>query len=58
MPIIAVLALVLLFLAAVGNSWFWRPPAPAAWYGDALFYWGVFFLAVCLEWPILKSLGV
>ena len=57
MPFIVVLSLVLLFLAALGSSWFWRNPEDARWYGHAAFYWGVLFLAVYLAWPELKSLG-
>jgi hypothetical protein len=56
MPFICVLALVLLFIAALGSSWWWR--GGPVWYGNAAFYWGVFFLAVYLMWPTLKALGV
>jgi len=58
MPFIVVLCLVLLFVAALGQSWWWRGPEGALWYGHAAFYWGVFFLAVFLAWPVLKALGV
>ena len=58
MPFIAVLCLVLLFFAALGHSLWWRPPAPAIWYSSAIFYWGVFFLAVYITWPTLKALGI
>jgi hypothetical protein len=58
MPFIAVLCLVLLFIAALGSSWFWRPAAPSPWYGGAAFMWGVFCLAVYLCWPTLKALGL
>jgi hypothetical protein len=56
MPILAVVALVLLFFAALGSSWWWRGPAGTAWYGDACFHWGVFFLALILMWPIIEPL--
>jgi hypothetical protein len=61
MPFIVVLCLVLLFFAALGQTWFWRGPVTPGvqiWYGNALFCWGVFFLAVYLTWPTLKALGV
>jgi hypothetical protein len=61
MPFFAVLSLLLLLIAALGQSWWWRVPAGAPgypWYGGAVFYWGVFFLAVFLEWPTLKALGM
>ena len=58
MPFIVVLCLVLLFISALGSSWWWRAPAPAVWYGGAAFLWGIFFLAVYLTWPVLKSLGM
>jgi hypothetical protein len=59
MPFCAVLSLLLLFIAALGQSWFWRVGQPGlAWYGGAAFYWGVFFLALYLEWPTLKALGM
>ena len=58
MPFIVVLCLVLLFIAALGQTWWWRGPDPAGWYGHAAFYWGVFFLAVALTWPTLKALGM
>ena len=57
MPFLAVLAIVLLFIAALGQSWWWRTPA-GPWYGNAAFCWGVFFLAVYLTWPTLKALGL
>ena len=58
MPFIAVLCLVLLFLAALGESWWWRNPGSTTWYGGAAFYWGCFLLALYLTWPTLKALGV
>jgi hypothetical protein len=58
MPFIAVLCLVLLFIAALGSSWWWRVAAPQPWYGGAAFCWGVFLLAVYIMWPTLKALGV
>ena len=57
MPFIIVLALVLLFVAALGQSWWWRGPAGTMWYGSAAYYWGIFFLAVYLTWPELTKLG-
>ena len=58
MPFFAVLCLLLLFIAALGSSWFWRAPAPGyQWYGGAAFYWGVFFLALYVTWPTIKGLG-
>jgi hypothetical protein len=58
MPFVAVLSVLLLFIAALGSSWWWRGPADHPWYGSAAFYWGVFFLAVYLTWPTLKALGM
>lgn len=58
MPFIAVLCLVLLFLAAVGQSWFWRGPAGQPWYGIASLCWGLFLLALYITWPTLKGLGI
>jgi|HubBroStandDraft_6_1064221.scaffolds.fasta_scaffold84302_2 hypothetical protein len=57
MPFIAVLTVVLLFIAALGQTWWWRPVAPNPWYGGAAFVWGVFFLALYITWPTLKALG-
>lgn len=57
MPFVAVLALVLLLIAAVGASWWWRA-SPGPWYGGAVFAWGIFFLALYIEWPTLKALGL
>jgi hypothetical protein len=60
MQIIAVLSVLLLFIAAVGQSWWWRYPVqpgqPALWYGSAAFCWGIFFLSVYMTWPTLKSM--
>lgn len=58
MPFIAVLALVLLFIAALGQTWWWRGAAGTIWYGSAAFAWGIFCLAVYLTWPTLKALGL
>lgn len=61
MPFFAVLSLLLLLISALGQSWWWRVPAGQfgyPWYGGAAFCWGVFFLALYLEWPALKALGV
>jgi hypothetical protein len=57
MSLIAVLCLVLLFLAALGQSWWWRGPAGSLWYGSAAFYWGVFFFALYVMWPIIRALS-
>jgi len=61
MPFFAVLCVLLLLIAAAGQTFFWRvPPGQALgypWYGPA-FYWGVFCLAVYLTWPTLKALGL
>jgi hypothetical protein len=54
MAFFAVLALVLLLIAALGQSWWWR--AGELWYGGAAFAWGCFFLAVCLLWPVIHPL--
>ena len=56
MPLIAVLCLVLLFLAALGQSWWWRGPEGTLWYGSAAFYWGVFLLALYVTWPTISAL--
>lgn len=58
MPFIAVLCVLLLFIAALGQSWWWRTAVPSPWYGSAAFTWGVFLLAVYITWPTLKALGV
>ncbi len=60
MPIIAVLCVLLLFIAALSQSFGWRvqPPVPGPWYASAAFVWGVFFLALYMEWPTLKGLGL
>lgn len=57
MPFLAVLCLVLLFLAALGQTAWWRPTG-YPWYGHALFAWGIFFLALYLTWPALKAMGL
>ena len=54
MPFFAVLALVLLLIAALGQSWWWR--AADAWYGGAAFAWGCWFLALYLTWPTIRAL--
>ena len=54
MPFLAVLSLVLLLIAALGQSWWWR--AGELWYGGAAFAWGVFTLALCLLWPVIHAL--
>ena len=59
MAFVVVLALLLLLIAALGQSWWWRgapgQPGPA-WYPHAAFYWGVFFLAIYLTWPVIRPL--
>lgn len=64
MAIIAILADFLLFIAALGSSWWWRPadqPAPGQpfrpWMGSSAFLWGIFGLALVLTWPIIKALA-
>lgn len=54
MPFLAVLALVLLLIAALGQSWWWR--AGELWYGGAAFAWGIFFLALYLCLPTIRPL--
>jgi hypothetical protein len=58
MAFVAVLTVLLLFIAALGQSWWWRGPAQPGyyWYGNAAFCWGVFFLSVFLTWPTIKAL--
>ena len=58
MPFIAVLCVLLLFIAALGQSWWWRGAPGQPWYGNAAFCWVVFFLALYVVWPTLKALGV
>ena len=57
MALVCVLALVLLALAAAGQSFWWRGPAGTVWYGHAAFYWGVFFFALYVMWPTIKTLA-
>ena len=57
MAFVCVLSLVLLLIAALGQSWWWRGPAGSIWYGSAAFAWGVFFLALYVMWPTVKALG-
>ena len=59
MALLAVLCLVLLFLAALGQTWWWRNPAGPGpmWYGNALFFWGVFLFALCNLWPVIRALA-
>ncbi len=57
MPFFAVMALVLLLIAALGQSWWWRGVDPH-WYGGAALAWGLFFLALYITWPTLKALGL
>lgn len=59
MPFIAVLAVLLFFIAALGQTFFWRnPTAGLPWYGGAAFCWAMFFLSIYIVWPTLKALGV
>jgi hypothetical protein len=56
---VVVICLFLLLIAALGQSWWWRAPAPYVWYGSAAFYWGVFLLALYVTWPVLRpALGM
>jgi hypothetical protein len=57
MPFFAVLCVLLLFIAALGQTWWWRGTAPGQpWYGNAAFCWGVFCLAVYITWPTIRAL--
>ena len=60
MPFVAVLCVLLLFLSALGHTFWWRGnPAPGPWYGNAgnaTFCWGVFLLALYVTWPTLHAL--
>jgi hypothetical protein len=61
MPFLAVLAVLLLFLAALGQSLWWRGPGPVVgpWYGNAAhpaFCWGVWCLALYITWPTIHTL--
>ena len=56
MPFFAVLCVLLLFIAALGQSWWWRGPVGQPWYGNAAFCWGVFCLAVYVTYPTIKTL--
>ena len=56
MPFIAVACVVLLFIAALGQTWWWRGENPH-WYGGAAFGWGIFLLAVYITWPTLRALN-
>ena len=55
MAFIAVLTVVLLLIAALGNTWWWRP-ATGPWYGGSAFAWGIFFLSVYITWPTIRTL--
>jgi len=57
MAILAILCLVLLLFAALGSSWWWRGTAGTVWYGNAMFHWGVFFLALYITWPTVRALA-
>jgi hypothetical protein len=52
MIILAVLAVFLLFISALGQVWWWRGPE---WRSSAAFAWGIFLLSVYLTWPVLKA---
>jgi hypothetical protein len=54
MPFFAVLSIVLLFIAALGQSFWWR--TTPQWYGGAAEAWGLFCLAVYLTWPTIRAL--
>lgn len=54
MAFLAVLTVLLFFIAALGHSWWWREPN--AWYGHAAFAWGMFFLSVYLTWKTIEPL--
>ena len=57
MAFIAVLCVLLLFIAALGQTiGTWRGTAGQPWYGPPMFCWGVFFLAVFVTWPTIKPL--
>ena len=56
MPFVAVVSVVLLFIAALGQTWWWRGPEGNLWYGSAALYWGLFMLAVYITWPTIKAL--
>ena len=56
MAFVAVVCLVLLFIAALGQSWWWRGPVGQPWYGNAAFCWGTFALALFITWPTVKLL--
>ena len=57
MAFVCVLCLVLLFIAAMGQSWWWRGPAGTIWYGNAAFACGVFLFALYVMWPTVKGLA-
>ena len=54
MPFVAVLCLVMLLIAALGQSWWWRGQGP--WYGSAALCWGIFALALYITWPTVRAL--
>ena len=56
MVFVAVLTVLLLFIAALGQSWWWRGPIGSVWYGNAAYCWGVFFLALYITWPTIRAL--
>ena len=56
MPFLAVITVVLLFLAALGQSFWWREAAARPWNGNAAFAWGVFCLALYVTWPTIRTL--
>jgi len=61
MVLVCIATLVFLLFAAIGHSWWWRgvpgqPVAGRAWYGNAAFCWGVFFLALYVTWPTVMAI--
>ena len=59
MLIVAVLCVFLSFIAALGQSWWWRGPVDPArpWYGNAAFFWAFFLLCLFIMWPALQKMG-
>lgn len=55
MPFVAVLCLVLLLLAALGSTLWWRGETQP-FNNWSVYYWGIFFLALYITWPTFKAL--